>query len=385
MLIEEQNQLNELCGRLSSAPFITVDTEFLREKTYFPKLCLIQASGPDGKAAAIDPLVKDLDLSPFIELLNNPAILKVFHSARQDLEIFFMISGKVPAPLFDTQIAAMVCGFGDSVGYENLVRNLLGKQLDKSVQFTDWSRRPLSNRMLDYALGDVTHLIDIYRKLSAEVEKRGRASWLAQEEAVLANPSTYEIAPMEAWKRIKIRSTNDLTLTALRELAAWREEEARLRNMPRNWVVKDDTLADIAVLMPDSPEALAKARGFPADQAKGKTGAKILTLIRKAREVPKEDRARSGPRKEQFPQDMVPVLEMLRMLLRINCAEHEVVPRLVASTEDLEELALSDKADIAAMKGWRYEVFGRDALELKNGHVSLKLENGLIKKTRIIC
>ncbi len=380
MLITGQEQLNEFCSKLSSTEFITVDTEFLREKTYYPLLCLIQASGPDGQAAAIDPLAGDLDLEPFIDVLKNPDVLKVFHAARQDLEIFYNVCGAIPAPIFDTQIAAMVCGFGDSVGYENLVRNILGRKLDKSVQFTDWSRRPLSQRMLDYALGDVTHLIDIYKKLSKEIEKRNRISWLKQEEAVLANPATYHVDPRESWKRVKIRSNNRLTLAALRELAAWREVEAQRRNSPRNWVMRDDVLADIAVLMPKNKESLAKARGITQDLANGKTGEKLLDLIRAARDLPKEEWPLPKARKEPLPQDLTPVLEMLRMLLRINSAEQEVVPRMVASNDELEELAVRDDAEIPAMSGWRFEVFGRDALALKHGKMSLKLENNQIKK-----
>lgn len=378
-LITDSKVLSEFCENLSGCPFITVDTEFLREKTYYPKLCLVQISGPDGDAVAIDTLADGIDLEPLLNLLRKTDILKVFHSARQDLEIFFNHMGEVPSPIFDTQLAAMVCGYGDSVGYESLVRNILGEKIDKSVQFTDWSRRPISNRMLQYALGDVTYLIDIYLNLSGEIKKRGRSNWLRQEEAVLTSPETYDIDPKSTWRKIKIRSSNRKTLATLRELAAWRETEARKKNLPRNWIMRDETLADMAVHMPDTAEKLAKVRGMSKEKAKGNYGENLLDLIRFARNIPAEDCPERPPRKESFPQELTPVLEMLRMLLRITCAEHEVVPRMVAAPGELEELAKNDDADIPAMKGWRYEVFGEAALSMKRGEISLRLNNGRIE------
>lgn len=381
MLINQQSDLDSFCSGLKGAPFLTVDTEFLREKTYYPKLCLIQVSGPDGKAAAIDPLAGDIDLAPFFELMDDRKIVKVFHAARQDLEIFYNISGRVPSPLFDTQIAAMVCGFGESVGYENLVRKILGKQVDKSVQFTDWSHRPLGKRHLQYALNDVIHLIDIYKTLDRELQKRGRKAWLESEDAILSDPKTYEIDPRKIWKRIKVRSPRPRTLAALRELAAWRELEAQRRDQPRNWVMRDESLVDIAVHMPQTPEELARARGLSADMARGRIGQQVLEALALARALPESECPKPLARKEPLPQELTPVLEMLRMLLRINCADNEVVPKIVASTDELEELVLDDEADIPAMRGWRFELFGREALELKHGKISLTLaDNRVVKK-----
>jgi ribonuclease D len=383
MLINKNEEIKNFCNKLGGVSFVTIDTEFLREKTYYPKLCLIQLSGPDGEAAAIDPLAKGIDLDPFFELMDDGSILKVFHAARQDLEILYNINGSLPSPLFDTQIAAMVCGYGESVGYENLVRNLLGRKIDKGPQFTDWSRRPLGKKMMDYALGDVTHLIEIYKILSEELEKRGREGWLKHEEDILSSPSTYEIDPYEIYKRIKIRSQNPRTLAALRELAAWREKEAANKNIPRNWVLRDETLADIAVHMPQDVNRLEKARNMPLDKARGKMGKIILNILQMVRELPQEKYPAVPPKQEQLPQELRPVLEMLRMLLRINCSEQEVAAKLVASNGDLEKLALDSHADIPAMHGWRFEVFGRDALELKNGRLSLTVKDNNILKTRL--
>jgi ribonuclease D len=383
MLINKNEEIKNFCNKLGGVSFVTIDTEFLREKTYYPKLCLIQLSSPDGEAAAIDPLAKGIDLDPFFELMDDGSILKVFHAARQDLEILYNINGSLPSPLFDTQIAAMVCGYGESVGYENLVRNLLGRKIDKGPQFTDWSRRPLGKKMMDYALGDVTHLIEIYKILSEELEKRGREGWLKHEEDILSSPSTYEIDPYEIYKRIKIRSQNPRTLAALRELAAWREKEAANKNIPRNWVLRDETLADIAVHMPQDVNRLEKARNMPLDKARGKMGKIILNILQMVRELPQEKYPAVPPKQEQLPQELRPVLEMLRMLLRINCSEQEVAAKLVASNGDLEKLALDSHADIPAMHGWRFEVFGRDALELKNGRLSLTVKDNNILKTRL--
>ena len=282
MLITEQESLKAFCDQLRGEKFITIDTEFLREKTYYPKLCLIQISGADGKAAAIDPLIEGLDLQPVYELLFNSDILKVFHAGRQDLEIFFNLTGKVVTPIFDTQIAAMVCGYGDSVGYESLVKNVTGQQVDKSSQFTDWSRRPLSDKQLSYALGDVTYLIDVYKSLAKQLDEKGRTSWVLEEEEILANPKTYEVDFDLCWKRIKIRTPKPKTLVVLRALAAWREQEAQRRNMPKNWVMRDETLADMAAQAPKDVKALQRIRNMSGDVAAGPVGKKLLKLIKEA-------------------------------------------------------------------------------------------------------
>lgn len=379
MIIEDQSDVDGLCKDLARYPFITLDTEFLRERTYYPKLCLLQVGTPDKNAAAIDPLSGHLDLSPLFDILFNKNILKVLHAGRQDLEIFYRLTGRVPEPMFDTQIAAMVCGYGDSVGYENLVRNITGATLDKSVQFTDWSKRPLSERQIDYALGDVIHLVDVYHHLSRELEQRGRISWVMEEEEAMANPATYANNPYEAWKRIKLRSPKPKTLAVLRELAAWREEQAQKKDIPRTWLLRDETLADMAAQTPKTVDQLKKIRGISNDQAQGSLGKAVLALIDDALSSDKNTWPSLTPRKIVPPQAQATV-EILKMLLRIQCMQHDVAAKLVADTEDLEAIALEDSPDVAALKGWRFEVFGRDALDLKAGKTAIGLENGRIVK-----
>lgn len=378
MIIQNQSELDAYCQGLEGQPFITLDTEFLREKTYYPKLCLIQLSGPDGNAVAIDPLM-NLNLTSFFRLLENPDILKILHAARQDLEIFYRLMGKVPAPLFDTQIAAMVCGYGDSVGYENLVRNITGAQLDKSVQFTDWSRRPLSQRQIDYALGDVTHLIQVYKHLAIKLEESGRTEWLMQEEEIMANPATYENPPHEAYKRIKLRTPKPKMLAVLRELCAWREEVAQSRDLPRGWVMRDDTLADMAAQVPGTLEQLSKIRNVPQDLAKNNIGNTLLGLIQKGLSTPKQDMP-AIEKKAALSPTASACADILKMLLKVQCAQSGVATKLVADQEDIEAIAMDDNADVPALKGWRLELFGRDALALKKGELAIGLNNGAIVK-----
>ncbi len=379
MLISDQKVLEEFCAPLHQCEFITVDTEFLREKTYYPKLCLIQISDPDGRAAAVDPLAQGIDLSPVYNLLLDKAVLKVFHAGRQDLEIFFNLTERVVTPIFDTQIAAMVCGHGDSVGYESLARNILNVQIDKSSQFTDWSRRPLSEKQLTYALGDVTHLIGVYKSLAAQLEKQGRTAWVFQEEEILNAPETYQVDPYETWKRIKIRSPKPKTLAALRELAAWREKRAQSRDLPKTWVMKDDTLADIAGQMPLDMNALKRIRNIPKDVAERKMGQEILEILSG---VAKSDPAGwpKVEKKKPLSPAVSATIDILKMLLKIQCADYGVAAKLVASSDDIEAIALSDKAEVPALKGWRYEVFGRDALALKNGLLAIGLKDSKILK-----
>lgn len=378
-ILTSTDQLSELCHKLAKCPFITIDTEFLREKTYYPKLCLIQVSSPDKDAYAIDPLSNDMDLSPLFSLLENRNVLKVFHAGRQDMEIFFNLTGKVALPFFDTQIAAMVCGHGDSIGYENLVRSINGASIDKSSQFTDWSLRPLSEKQLSYALGDVTHLCDVYLHLKAELEKRGRTAWLEQEEEIMADPRTYQNDPYESWKRIKLRSPKPRSLAALREVAAWREKQAQKRDIPKTWIMRDDVLADMAGQIPTTKKQLAKIRNLSNDTAEGRIGDQLLEAIHKALESPKE----SWPQPEK--RDMLPptaqaTVDVLKMLLKIQSTENEVAAKLIASTADLESIALNDQADVPALKGWRHDVFGKDALALKNGKLAIGLKKGKITK-----
>ncbi len=381
-IITKSSDLAVFCSSLSNHEFITIDTEFLREKTYYPKLCLVQLSGPDKNAQAIDPLVEGLDLTPLFDLLANENVLKVFHSGRQDLEIFYNMTGKVVSPIFDTQIAAMVCGYGDSVGYEKIVRQVTGGEIDKSSQFTDWSVRPLSEKQTTYALGDVTHLCDVYLSLRDELEKRGRTEWLYQEEEVLKDPATYENDPYKVWKRIKIRSPKSKSLVILKELAAWRELHAQKKDIPKSWVIRDDTLADMASQAPQNPKQLAKIRNVSKETAEGKMGVQLLKVIKEALETPKEEWPRVK-RKEHLSSDILAVIDVLKMLLKVQSAKHDVAPKIIASASDLEEIALDDEADVPALRGWRKDIFGQDALALKHGSLSIGLKNGNIVKFEV--
>lgn len=370
------------CQGLSTYDFITIDTEFLREKTYYPKLCLIQISGPDKDAVAIDPLAEGIDLSAVYDLLINKHVLKVMHSGRQDVEIFYNLTGKVVEPIFDTQVAAMVCGYGDSIGYEKLVRSITGGVVDKSSQFTDWSRRPLSDKQLDYALGDVTHLCDVYLHLRKTLDKRGRTKWVLQEEETLTDPATYENDPYKAWERIKIRSPKPKSLAILREVAAWREIQAQKRDVPKNWVMREDTLADLAGQAPTDMKQLSKIRNLSQDLVKGKTGEQLLKAIECALSSPKE----SWPVPKK-PVILTPeqnaLVDILKMLLKVQSAVEDVAPKIIASAADIEAIALDDDANVPAMKGWRREIFGEDALAVKNGKLALGLKNGKIAKFQI--
>lgn len=381
-VITTSQQVADFCAGLEKHAFVTIDTEFLREKTYFPKLCLVQLSGGDKDAAAIDPLAKDIDLSPLFALLVNPNVLKVFHAGRQDMEIFYNLTGKIVAPVFDTQIAAMVCGYGDSIGYEGLVRSIVGAHVDKSSQFTDWSVRPLSERQIKYALGDVIHLCDVYVALSKELEERGRSAWVTEEEKILSNPKTYENDPYKTWERIKIRSPKPKSLAILREITAWREKAAQKRDIPRTWVMKDETLTEIAHHAPRDKAQLKKIRNVSNDMAEGKVGEQVLQAIETALESPKE----SWPQpqhKDPIPSSATAILDVLKMLLKVQSTEHGVAAKLIASSEDLETLVLDEKADVPILKGWRYEIFGKEAMDLKAGKLAIGLKDGKITKFRI--
>ena len=378
-IITKTAELSELCQTLSTEEFVTVDTEFLREKTYYPKLCLIQISGPDKNAYAIDPLSDGIDLSPLFELLENENILKIFHSCRQDLEIFYNLTGKVVAPLFDTQIAAMVCGYGDSIGYENIVRQVTGGQIDKSSQFTNWALRPLSEKQLTYALGDVTHLCDVYLHLRENLDKRGRTQWVFEEEEILGNPDTYKNDPYKAWERVKIKSPKPRSLAILREVAAWRELQAQKRDVPKNWVMRDDALADLAGQAPADQKHLAKIRNVSKEMADGKIGAQLLGAIAKALASNKNDWPKVKKKKPLSATESA-MSDILKMLLKIESAEKEVAPKIIASAAEIEEIAKDDTADVPALKGWRKEVFGDDALAIKHGKLAIGLKDGRITK-----
>ncbi|NCT41561.1 MAG: ribonuclease D [Alphaproteobacteria bacterium] len=382
MLITEQTALDEFCASLKSETFITVDTEFLREKTYYPKLCLVQIGAEDGRAAAVDPLAEGLDMAPVFDLLCDEKILKVLHAARQDLEIFYNLTGKVVKPFFDTQIAAMVCGYGDSIGYENLVRNITGGQIDKSSQYTNWSNRPLSEKQVHYALGDVTHLVGVYQSLSAELERRNRVHWVLEEEAVLEDPATYDVDVNEMWRKVKVKTPKPQTLAVLRGLAAWREMRAQRKNLPKNWVMKDDSLADMAAQAPKDVKALKKIRNMSSDLAEGHIGRELLEVIHSALESDKASWPVVERRKPPSARVMATV-EILKLLLKIQSSEHEVAAKLIANASDLEDIAKHDDADVPAMRGWRREIFGDEALAMKHGKVSIGLKDDKIVKFKM--
>jgi ribonuclease D len=372
-LLTTTAEVAALCAELAREPHVAVDTEFMRDRTYFPKLCLVQLAGAQ-RHAAIDPLAKGIDLTPLLALLANENVLKVFHAARQDIEIFYRLSGKVPTPLFDTQLAAMVCGYGEEVGYETLVSQIAKGRIDKSSRFTDWSRRPLSPQQLAYALGDVIHLRVIYERLEHQLEQTGRSEWVAQELAELTDPATYEQNPAEAWKRIKVRSREPRFLAVLRALAAWRETEAQRRDLPRNRIVRDDLLLEIAANRPTTPEEFAKLRRINLDR-QGVVAA--VAAVRSALALPEDELPRLEP-PPKVPRGLGPVIELLRVLLKLQCEEHRVAQRLVATSGDLEAIATQTRPDVAALKGWRFEVFGRAALALKRGELGLAIADGQI-------
>lgn len=369
--IADSPSLAALCDRLRQSAFITVDTEFVREKTYYPQLCLVQVAGAD-EARAIDALAPDIDLTPLFDLMADPKVLKVFHAARQDIEIFLNLSGQVPAPLFDTQVAAMVCGFGDSVGYETLATQLARARIDKSMRFTDWTQRPLSERQLHYALADVTHLRIAYEKLRKKLDKNGRLPWLEEEMAELTDAATYQVAPEDMWKRLKPRSSSPKFLAVLREVAAWREREARERDLPRQRVIRDETITEIAAHHPTTVAELARVRGLGKNQIEGRMGAAIMEVVGRALALP-EDQCPQPLDKTDLPKGIGPVVDLLKVLLKLKCDEHDVAQKLLANTSDLEAIAADDQADVAALHGWRRELFGADALKLKHGRIALGL------------
>ncbi|MCP4330081.1 MAG: ribonuclease D [Alphaproteobacteria bacterium] len=378
-LITESKQLNAFCKRLSSAPFITVDTEFMRDRTYWPKLCVLQLAAP-GKdnAAAIDTISERLDLTPVFELFEDQDIVKVFHAARQDIEIFYNLRKIIPRPLFDTQVAAMVCGFGESVGYETLVTRLSGGAIDKTSRFTDWALRPLSRRQIEYAIADVTHLRTIYAKLRDQLETSGRKAWLDEEMGVLLDPGTYRLEPADAWQRLKTRTNKPKFLAVLREIAAWREREAQSRDVPRNRILRDDTVVDIAAHAPTNAETLGRTRGLSASIAGGRIGRAILEAVAKGLKTPPADAPRLAP-KPDLPKTIGPTVDLLRVLLKMKCAEHDVAQKLIASTADLERLAADDNANVPALHGWRREIFGDDALAVKHGKLALALNGNRVR------
>jgi ribonuclease D len=368
-LIQTSEDLAAFRERLRGERFIAVDTEFMREKTYWPQLCLVQIAGSE-EAVCIDPLADDLDLEPLKDLMRDTSVLKVFHAARQDLEIFHQMLGELPRPLFDTQIAAMVCGFGEQVGYETLAGKLAKARVDKTMRFTDWARRPLSQKHLTYALSDVTHLRVVYEKLAAMLTANGRAGWLDQEMQALTNPASYETDPKQAWRRMKLRGKSQRFLAAVIELAAWREREAQARDLPRQRVLRDEALLDIAAQNPETVETLAQVRSMSRGQAEGRHGREILDALDRGRARPVADLPKP-PVREDLPHGLGPIIDLLKVLLKMKCEASGVAQKLVASSADLERIAADDEADVPALDGWRRELFGDAALALKHGRLAL--------------
>ncbi len=362
------------CARWTKETYITVDTEFLRETTYYPKLCLIQVAGAE-EAALIDPLADGLDLAPFFALMADTSVLKVFHAAKQDFEILVMLSGAVPQPIIDTQIAAMVCGFGDQVGYEAIARKLAGANIDKSSQFTDWSRRPLTHKQQAYAVSDVTHLRTVYEKLQEQLAQTGRTDWMKSELASLTDPATYRVDPEQSWRRVKARIQNKKQQAVLMSVAAWREREAQNKNVPRGRILKDEAIAEIAIQMPQSPQDVNELRLVSRGAGNSAMGAAILKAVQEGlNRDPK-----TIPDKAKFDEMSSAALaasEILKLALKIVCDTHGLAPKLIASSADIEALAMDDAADIAAMQGWQFELFGKVALDLKHGKACITMEMG---------
>ena len=374
--ITETRSLAETCARLARHPFVTVDTEFLRESTYYPKLCVLQMASVD-EAVVIDALAPGIALKPLFDLLANPGVVKVFHAARQDVEICWHEAKMIPAPLFDTQVAAMVLGYGDSISYDQLVHRITGDTLDKSSRFTDWTRRPLSEAQLAYAVSDVTHLRDVYLKLAADIERRGRAEWMHDEMSILTSPETYRMEPERAWERLKTRVRKPKDLAVLIEVAAWREREAQTRDVPRSRVLKDEVIGDIAIQAPTAVEKLAGLRSLPKGFERSKWGEAIVEAVKRGlardlKTLPRLDRHRPAAVNGQA------TVELLKVLLRMTAEKHGVAAKVIATVDDLDRIAADDGADVPALHGWRRELFGEKAIALKHGKLALSVEKGRV-------
>ena len=379
-VIRTTEALAAACARLAGHAFVTVDTEFMRETTFWPKLCLIQMASPD-EAFAVDALAEGLDLKPFLDLMADTAVTKVFHAARQDVEIIWRLGRIIPVPLFDSQVAAMVCGYGDQVSYEQLAGALAGAKIDKSSRFTDWARRPLSEAQVAYAIGDVTHLRLVYEKLSERLVKNSRRAWLDEELALLTSPDTYEQHPERAWERLKTRVRRPRDLAVLIEVAAWRDREAQARDVPRSRILKDDTVGEIAQTAPKSADELAKLRTIPKGFERSRFGEDIIAAVKRGLErdqaelPPFEQRCNAG-------NGAAATTQLLKVLLQSVCDQQGVAAKLVASADDLEAIACDDAADVAALRGWRRDLFGEEALALKRGDVALSVQGGKIVRLR---
>ena len=374
-LITTTRDLADACDRLARHPFVTVDTEFLRETTYYPLLCVAQIASTD-EAVVIDTLADGLDLKPFYQLMADERVLKVFHAARQDIEIVWHQANLVPHPIFDTQVAAMVLGYGDSISYDQLVQRITGDTLDKSHRFTDWSRRPLSPAQVSYAISDVTHLRDVYLALSADLAKRGRADWVGEEMEILTSPETYRADPENAWERLKTRVRKPKELAVLMEIAAWREREAQTRDVPRGRVLKDDVLGEIATQAPATIERLASLRSLPRGFERSKWGQDIVQAV--ARGLARDPKSLPPIERQRASGNGSATLELLKVLLRMTSERHAVAAKVIATVDDLDRIAADDNADVPAMHGWRRELFGEKALALKHGKLALAVEQNRV-------
>lgn len=381
-LVTTTQALADLCARWAQSPFIAVDTEFMRENTYWPDLCLIQVAD-SHEAAAIDPKAEGLDLQPLLDLMtDNEDVLKVVHAGGQDIEIICNLTGKTPHPMFDTQIAAMALGQGEQVGYSNLVDSWLGIPLDKGARFTDWARRPLDKRQIDYAIGDVTHLAEIFPKMLEKLRKTGRGVWLNDEMERIADPSNYITDPQSAWKRVKIASRKPEVLGRLKAIAAWREIEARGKNIPRGRIMKDETLADVAVHPPRAQSDLSRVRGLSASWANNDIGGRLMDAIAAAHPLSAEDMPARDDRKPGLGKEGALVADLLKLLLKIRAREIDVAPRLLARSDELDMLAAGQRKGLSILDGWRFDQFGRDALDLVEGRLAFAVVNGKLKITR---
>jgi len=374
-LITTTDDLAAVCGRMAKHPFVTVDTEFLRETTYYPLLCVAQMASPE-EAVVVDALATGLDLSPLFALMASESVTKVFHAARQDIEIVWNMAKTIPHPIVDTQVAAMVLGYGDSISYDQLVQRITGDTLDKSHRFTDWTRRPLSDAQIAYALSDVTHLRDVYLKLATDLEKRGRSNWVEAEMEVLTSPETYRADPDRAWERLKSRVRKPKELAVLMEVAAWREREAQTRDVPRGRVIKDDVIGDIAVQAPISIERLGHLRSLPKGFERSRWGEQIVEAVKRGiardpKSLPRLDRFRPAA-------NGTATVELLKVLLRMTAERHGVAAKVIATVDDLDRIAADDAADVPALKGWRRDLFGERALALKQGRLALAVDNGKV-------
>ncbi|MDP6667430.1 MAG: ribonuclease D [Dehalococcoidia bacterium] len=369
MLITKSAAVADFCDEISTAEFVAVDTEFVREKTYWPILCLVQIATPD-KAAAIDPLARDIDLQPVYDLMANTSVLKVFHSASQDMQVMFNATGEMIGPVFDTQIAAMVCGYGDQPAYATLVQRIVGLTIDKRSQMTDWSRRPLTDHQVEYAIGDVTHLIHIYDRLTTDLESSGRSNWAHEEMEHLRDRSLYDLDPRELWRKVRLRRPTCRALAVLREITEWRENKARNRNIPRGWVCRDEALAEIALNTPRTPDALERVRGINQRFANGRDGSAILDAVQAGMDLP-DDQCPDPEKGRSVLRGHETLVALLQALLKVRCDQNGIAAQLVANRKELDRIATEDEPDVRTLTGWRREIYGNDALALKRGEIAL--------------